>query len=83
MDHALLNYGLPVRCRVCLDTAFVRPRTDYDGWYKSQLFRRTGRRWFCHKHAADGKMTDDKFYQRYATPEPVASTEEELYKLLD
>jgi hypothetical protein len=69
---------------------FVKPRSDYGGWYKSKLFRfRPRKRWYCPEHHDFGKHRDDHFYDRYKTPEPpveekvTESTTEELYKLLD
>ena len=83
MEPALIAVGLPVKCRKCGKKGFVKPRTDYGGWYKSRLLRRTTRKWFCPEHAEKGEKMDKNFYERYKTPEPVESTEEELYKLLD
>ncbi len=86
VEEVLQRVGLPVKCSTCAATGYVKPRTDYGGWYKSRLFRKTlKKKWYCPEHAAAGKHTDDYFYQITATPPPSveASTEEELYKLLD
>ena len=76
MEPALLNVGLPVLCAGATDEAircdlrgFVKPGTDYSGWYKSKLLRGySTKRWFCPEHASDGKEIDDRFYARYQTP---------------
>lgn len=89
MEQALLQVGLPVQCaRSDCDTkGFVKPQSDYGGWYKSKLFRfRPKLKWYCPEHHDYGQLRDTTFYKRYATPEPIEtieSTEEELYKLLD
>ena len=92
MDQALIQVGLPVQCAYgdCGQKGFVKPRSDYGGWYKSKLFRfRPRKRWYCPEHHDFGKQRDDHFYDRYKTPEPpveekvTESTTEELYKLLD
>ena len=85
MDEVLLKIGFPVNCRKCRVEGRVRPQTDYGGWYKSTLLRKSNR-WFCPEHHDIGKQMDNGFYARYATPEPVEAPEEtvdELYKLLD
>ena len=91
MEEALLQVGLPVKCAYgdCEDTNFVKPQTDYDGWYKSKFFRfRFKKRWFCPEHYEAGREIDNRFYDNWKTPDPynendTASIEEELYKLLD
>lgn len=93
MEQALLQVGLPVTCAFgdCDTTGFVKPRSDYGGWYKSKLFRFKRKRWYCPEHYEKGREIDNRFYQNYATPHPypdeeakaILSTEEELYKLLD
>lgn len=91
MEEALLQVGLPVSCAYgdCEAHAFVKPRTDYGGWYKSKFFRfRFKKRWFCPEHYEAGREIDNRFYDNWKTPDPynendTASIEEELYKLLD
>lgn len=87
MDAALLQVGLPVRCRKCRVRGFVRPQTDYGGWWRLKLLR--GRSiWYCPEHALDGREGEQAIIDRYPDKkaEPVvdtATTEEELYALLD
>lgn len=88
MDQSLIKVGLPVSCAFgdCEVTGYVKPASDYGGWYKSRLFRFKRKRWFCPDHAKEGKAIDDKFYQNYKTPAPEIKPEdatEALYKLLD
>lgn len=92
MDQALIQIGLPVCCAYgdCGTTAFVKPHSDYDGWYKSKFFRlRPRKRWFCPEHYEKGREIDNRFYENYKTPDPylekkgVETTVDELYKLLD
>lgn len=88
MDPALAKVGLPVKCAYgdCTTSGFVKPGSDYGGWYKSRLFRFKRKRWFCPKHFEEGKAIDDKFYKTYKTPDPELSPEsatEALYKLLE
>lgn len=90
MDQAIIQVGLPVKCAYgdCKATGFVKPASDYGGWYKSRLFRfRISKRWFCPKHAQKGKDIDKKFYEMTKTPapaaEPAKETVEDLYALLD
>ena len=87
MEEALIQVGLPVKCIYadCQTRGFVKPGTDYDGWYKAELYRRRRKRWFCPKHHNNGKEIDDRFYKKYETPIPKVkeTTEDELYKLLE
>lgn len=90
MDQALIQVGLPVKCRKCLAPGFVKPNSDYGGWYKSKMFRMFPRnRWYCPEHYEIGRSVDNKFYENYKTPDPypekpkVEATVEDLYKLLD
>jgi len=87
MDEALIQIGLPVKCIYadCQAKGFVKPKTDYDGWYKAKLYRRKRKRWFCPEHKLEGVDLDKKFYEDYKTPEPEVkeNTEAELYKLLE
>lgn len=92
MDEAIRQVGLPVHCRKCEVAGFVKPGTDYGGWYKSKKYRTTNNRWFCPEHYEIGRKVDNDFFQRSPTPDPyseeekqkqIESTEEELYKLLD
>jgi hypothetical protein len=88
MDPALTKVGLPVSCAFgdCETKGFVKPKSDYGGWYKSRLFRFKRKRWFCPKHFEEGKAIDDKFYEKYKTPVaklPPEDATEALYKLLD
>lgn len=86
MEAALEQVGLPVKCRKCRKKGFVKPRTDYGGWYKSKLLRFKPNRWFCPKHYEIGRKMDNHFYENYRTPDPEPepeNVEDELYKLLD
>lgn len=91
MEEALIQVGLPVTCAFgdCGTKGFVKPATDYGGWYKSKFFRlRFKKRWYCPEHYEKGREIDNRFYENYKTPDPypeesVEKTEEELYKLLD
>ncbi|HYG84609.1 MAG TPA: hypothetical protein VD907_07085 [Verrucomicrobiae bacterium] len=84
MDHALLEIGLPVKCRTCGKRGFVKPGTDHDGWWRIKLLGKS--KWYCPDDAPKGQAMHQSIEDRYRTPEPVAespSVEEELYKLLD
>jgi hypothetical protein len=94
MEEAILQIGLPVKCAYgdCEITGFVKPHSDYGGWYKSKMFRfKPRKRWYCPEHHEAGRQIDNKFYENYRTPEPYTDKEldaqkdmtEELYKLLD
>ena len=89
MDQAIIKVGLPVTCRKCKVKGFVKPHTDYGGWYKSKIFRLQRLRWFCPDHYEDGRRIDNHFYENYKTPDPypeeVAQEKatEDLYALLD
>ena len=90
MEAALEAVGLPVSCAFgdCEVKGFVKPRTDYGGWYKSKLFRFKRKRWFCPDHYEHGRAIDNKFYENFKTPDPYTDDEtehavNELYKLLD
>lgn len=89
MDQALIQIGLPIKCAYgdCDIKGFVKPHSDYAGWYKSKMFRKLyHQRWFCPGHYQMGREMDNKFYENYKTPDPepdVTDTVDELYKLLD
>lgn len=89
VDNALVRVGLPVKCGWgdCEATGFVKPATDYGGWYKSKMFRlRIKKRWFCPEHYEKGRELDNRFYENYKTPDPYPEPEDsldELYKLID
>ncbi len=91
MEEALLQIGLPVTCAYgdCGQKGFVKPHTDYGGWYKSKMFRmRPRKRWFCPEHYTFGRDKDNHFYENYKTPDPYTETDtpdmiEELYALID
>lgn len=89
MDHALIEVGLPVKCRKCRKEGRVRPNTNYDGWYKSKFFRLKRYKWFCTEHYELGREIDNRFYENHKTPDPYPEEEtperieEELYALLD
>lgn len=92
MEEALIQVGLPVKCRKCLKEGRVKPAfvdPTHGGWYKSKMFRTKRLRWYCPEHYELGREEDNRFYENYKTPDPypedatVAQTEEELYKLLD
>lgn len=84
MDEALIQVGLPVKCIYadCQTRGFVKPGTDYGGWYKARIYRKRKNKWFCPEHYNNGKEADERFYK---TPQPELkdTTEEELYKLLE
>ena len=89
IENALAGTGLPVACRYgdCETQGFVKPSTDYGGWYKSKFYR-FRKKWFCPEHYQKGRDIDNKFYQNWQTPDPYTeieelSAEEELYNLLD
>ena len=82
VDEVLVRMGLPVKCRKCKKQGFVRPISDYGGWFKSKIFRAPYLRWYCPKHYKIGEAVD----ARYNTTGITAlsdTTEEELYALLD
>lgn len=85
MEEYILRVGLPVKCRKCGAKGDVIPRTDYGGWYKSKMLRKSNK-WFCPEHYQVAKDMDDRFYKLSKTPEvkivPM-DTVDELYKLLD
>lgn len=90
MDAALELVGLPVKCAYgdCEATGFMKPRSDYDGWYKSKMFRlKPRKKWFCPDHYEHGRQIDNRFYENIRTPDPYdgdkETVEEQLYKLLD
>lgn len=86
MEEALIRYGLPVKCRKCKKKGVVKPATDYNGWYKSKLFRKSNR-WFCPEHYNVGKQADDNFYVRISQPVVIEENDEsdleKFYKLID
>lgn len=94
MDATLFRVGMRVRCRICPAEGRVKPQTDYEGWYKSKLLRKSNR-WFCPgEHYKIGRDMDNRFYDNHMTPDPwteeekkaqehAKSAEEELYELLD
>lgn len=89
MEEALRTVGLPVKCRTCSKKGFVKPHSDYGGWYRSKWGPRS-KRWLCPDHADAGKASDKHFTDRFKTPEggqeqakPEETTVDELYKLLD
>lgn len=85
MEEALIKIGLPVKCRKCRKEGRVRPH-NYGGWYKSKLLRMKSDKWFCPEHAKIGEDMDNRFYERYRTPDPQSKSTEsldELYKILD
>lgn len=89
MEEALIHIGLPVKCRKCKKRGFVKPNTDYGGWYKSKFYRLQRLKWYCPKHYEIGRKVDNQFYENYKTPDPypkqakIENTVDELYKLLD
>lgn len=92
MEEALIQVGLPVKCRMCETRGFVKPKfmdPEHGGWYKSRMFRTKRLRWYCPEHYENGRAEDNKFYENYKTPDPYpeevaqAKTTEELYALLD
>lgn len=92
MDHTLIRIGLPVKCAYgdCGTKDFVKPNTDYGGWYKSKMFRfKPRKRWFCPEHYEFARNKDNHFYENYKTPDPYieeaaqAKTVDELYDLID
>lgn len=91
MEEALIQVGLPVKCSYgdCDKTGYVKPATNYSGWYKSKMLRlKIKKRWFCPEHYEEGRAIDNRFYENYKTPDPypepkTETTVEELYDLLD
>lgn len=84
--EVIAHVGMPVTCRQCKVKAFVKPNTDYDGWYKSKIFRFKRLRWFCPEHYEIGREIDNRFYENYKTPDPEPepeNVEAELYNLLE
>ncbi len=88
MEEALKQVGLPVKCAFgdCGRRSTVKPKTDYNGWYKSKIFRYVHRKkWWCPDHYQKGREIDNKFYENYKTPDPEPTPENieaELYKLI-
>ena len=89
LDEVLIQVGLPVKCRKCRTGGFIKPMSDYGGWYKSKIFRFKRLKWYCPEHYEIGRHIDNQFYENYKTPDPykenevVQDTTDELYKLLD
>lgn len=84
-EAALIEVGLPVKCRKCKKKGVVKPN-NYGGWYKCKIFGRSPNKWFCPEHYDIANDMEDRFYQMSVTPEPEPSKEdeiEELYNLLD
>lgn len=88
MDQALIKIGLPVKCHTCEQRGYIKPGTNYGGWYKYKPLRKPII-WYCPTEAEKIRQYRKGIEDRYATPAPSpqavaqASTEEELYKLLD
>lgn len=82
MEETLIQVGLPVRCRKCRERGFIKAGSDYNGWFKSKIFKQPHLRWYCPDHAKIGKAVDDRFNTVGITAAP-DTTEEELYALLD
>lgn len=91
VEAALTQVGLPVVCAYadCGQKGYVKPQSDYGGWYKSKMFRfKMHKRWFCPDHYKEGREIDNTFYRNLNTPDPYSEselekTQDELYKLLD
>lgn len=84
MDQALIKIGLPVSCSACGEKGYVKPATDYGGWYKQKLITKT--RWYCPAHSEAIRKFVKSLDEKFATPEPektLEATTEELYALLD
>ena len=81
MDFAIDKIGLPVKCTRCSKKGFVKPRTNLDGWYRIKILRKY--RWYCPEHNESATNFYNNFEEKYRTPDPEISTEEELYKLLE
>lgn len=82
MDEALIKIGLPVTCSSCGDKAFVKPNTDYNGWYCRRLGSR--RRWYCPKDSVHLKRMIESMNEAHvAPPARPEETIEDLYRLLD
>jgi len=85
MDEALIQVGLPVKCRTCGKKGYVKPHTDYNGWYRWKLLREVSR-WYCPDDAPKGVAMKQNMDDGYPTPELETAPEDieaELYKLLD
>lgn len=88
VEETIERVGLPVKCRICKVRGYIKPRTDYGGWYKFKPIRKPTV-WYCPVEAEKIKIYRQSILDRYATPAPSpevvaqAKTEEELYKLLD
>lgn len=86
MDEALLQVGLPVKCKRCGVKGSVKPRTDYNGWFRWRLMRGASR-WYCPEHAPLGVVAKQNMeVAMRAVQEPEQeelSSEEALYALLD
>lgn len=84
VENAIELVGLPVKCHRCHAKGFVKPRTDYGGWYHWKAYHKS--HWFCTECADGARNVREGVTQRYLTPEPKPAPEdvtEELYKLLD
>lgn len=84
MDQSLIKVGLPVTCSSCGEKGFVKPGSDYSGWYRRRLGHKS--RWYCPADAISIKKLVESLEQKYRTPEPEQTPEdttEALYKLLD
>lgn len=53
MEYVIERIGLPVRCHICKVLGFVKPRTDYGGWFRLKSLGRV--LWYCPEHAAGGE----------------------------
>lgn len=80
MDFAIDKIGLPVKCTRCNKKGFIKPRTDYGGWYRIKILRKY--RWYCPEHNESATNFHNNFKEQYKTPQK-DRTEEELYKLLE
>lgn len=81
MDAAIEQIGLPVKCYRCKERGFVKPRTDYEGWYRVKISGRS--RWYCPEHSSSASVFYKSMKDGYKTPEITLTTEQELYKLLE
>lgn len=53
MEEAIAKIGLPVKCHICKIGAYIKPRTDYGGWFKLKSLNRI--LWYCPEHAGGGQ----------------------------
>lgn len=84
MESALTKVGLPVKCRTCGTRAFVKPNSDYDGWWRIKIMGKPV--WYCPEDVPKGQGMHSGVANLLETMTPLETSDhtvDELYKLLD